>query len=572
MTKPTRPLLGFLLSFVCLSSVWAVDLKSCKEVYQKNTEEILQAFQPKFDSLQQQYLKSLETLKASAQNQGDLSKTKAAVAESARFQKAKSLPSKSDDAEIPEIKTLQASYVKQFSAWEQDMNAQLGALTAKYGQALDRLQKELVKAGKLDEATAVSEENNRVQTLNKGAVEPAGLTQPVQQQIMVSSQPELSAEAAARGKVRLTKALEEAKRDFIASNDRESAEWVSRLLATADQSTVSFANTLADVRYRLMSQMHLLVQRGALESAVILMNVRYSLNKIVKNDAPDAPIKPNSVRKGGSPGADGLVLYLPFDVSPLDGTTQDKSGAGNHGRVEGAQWIPDGRFGGAYQFRITNLTDRIVVPDSESLGVKYATVAAWIKSQDTDGFWNRIVDKEFRTGFALGLGGGDNKNSFRGKLCFDGNDSSLSSRNAIRDYNWHHVAFTYDGSLCTLYMDGTEVERNRVRRNGPLSLNHWDLCIGNTAVQYPFGTFSAFDGLIDEVRVYNRALSAGEMRALATATTADVSPAAPASGADGGGSKLTAAERIKQAKELLAQGLLTQEDYDKKVKAIVDSL
>jgi hypothetical protein len=38
------------------------------------------------------------------------------------------------------------------------------------------------------------------------------------------------------------------------------------------------------------------------------------------------------------------------------------------------------------------------------------------------------------------------------------------------------------------------------------------------------------------------------------------------------GPEQTAAERIKQAKELLAQGLLSKEDYDKKVKEIVDSL
>ncbi len=168
MPSSMKPMLIFLFSFLFLSSVWAADLKTYQETYRKNSEQILQSFQPKFDGLQQHYQKSLEAFRTTAQNQGDLTKTKAAVTEIERFQTAKSLPAKLDDAEIPEIKTLQASYVKQFSAWEQDMTVQLNTLTTKYEQALDRLQKELVKTGKLDEATAVRQERDRVQTTITG--------------------------------------------------------------------------------------------------------------------------------------------------------------------------------------------------------------------------------------------------------------------------------------------------------------------------------------------------------------------------------------------------------------------
>lgn len=154
-----------------LSTAWAADLNTYRDVYQKESQEILVSFQPRFDGLQQQYQKSLDGLKTAAQKQGDLVKIKAAIAESERFQKEKRLPATLTETEIPEIKALQSAYVKQFTLWERDMTAQLGTLTAKYVQALDRLQKELVKALKLDEATAVQVEKEKAQASIKGYAE-----------------------------------------------------------------------------------------------------------------------------------------------------------------------------------------------------------------------------------------------------------------------------------------------------------------------------------------------------------------------------------------------------------------
>jgi len=127
------------ISALCLSSVWAADLKTFKEVYQKNSEETLQSYQPKFAALQQQYLKSLEALKALAVKQGELLKIKAAKAELERFQQAKSMPPQPEAATLPEIRSLQSAYVKQYNGLEQELTANLGMLTTRYEQALDRL-------------------------------------------------------------------------------------------------------------------------------------------------------------------------------------------------------------------------------------------------------------------------------------------------------------------------------------------------------------------------------------------------------------------------------------------------
>jgi formylglycine-generating enzyme required for sulfatase activity len=149
----------------------AADLKTYKDIYEKNTEEIRGGFQPKFDGLQQQYRKSLEALKASTQSQGDLIKTKAAMAEIDRFQKAKSLPASLDENEIPDIKAIQSAYVTQYNRLEIDMTAQLGLLTSKFEEALERFEKELTKAGKIDAATQTHGEREKAQATIKSYTE-----------------------------------------------------------------------------------------------------------------------------------------------------------------------------------------------------------------------------------------------------------------------------------------------------------------------------------------------------------------------------------------------------------------
>ncbi|MEI7946668.1 MAG: SUMF1/EgtB/PvdO family nonheme iron enzyme [bacterium] len=160
-----------LFALMGLMPVLAADLKTFRDAYEKNSADILQSANPQFADLQQQYKKALEAMKTTVQNQGDLVKTKAVIAEIDRFQKEKSQPATLNEKELPEIKAFQVAYVKQYAKMEIDLTLKLGALTEKYELALDRLQKEMVKAGKLDEATAVSEEREKAKLAIKGYTE-----------------------------------------------------------------------------------------------------------------------------------------------------------------------------------------------------------------------------------------------------------------------------------------------------------------------------------------------------------------------------------------------------------------
>ena len=373
---------------------------------------------------------------------------------------------------------------------------------------------------------------------------------------------------AAKLKERWSKPLTDALLDFQNSNDRESADFVTGILDSLERPNGMSPAALESDLERIKNQVRELVSRGALESAASLNWVQ---TRVSHQPGPSASGPPHPNQKtGGTPGLGGLVLYLPFDKPDENGVVHDASGAGNDGRVYGATWVPDGKFGGAYHFSITNLTDRIVIPNSDTLNPDNITVAAWVKAADRDGFWNRIVDKDYRNAYCLDLGGDYYGKIHRGKLEFETSRGAIeASGRVLNDNKWHHVAAVYDGQTIRCYLDGTG-PNHPVKTPGPLKKSTWDLCIGNSVVDYGTGEFLAFDGLIDEVRIYNRALSADEIKTLATATQAGVD-IAPTPSADNG-AKPDPAERLKKVKALYDQGLINKEDYDKKVKEIMDSL
>ncbi|HEY5233490.1 MAG TPA: LamG-like jellyroll fold domain-containing protein [Verrucomicrobiae bacterium] len=367
-------------------------------------------------------------------------------------------------------------------------------------------------------------------------------------------------------KAKWTKALTEAVQEFQNNNDQESADFVSGILASLDRPGGMAPGALAANGQHMKDRVRQLVRHGALESAAIL---NWEQWRVLNAPGPglSGPANPNH-KIGGTPGSGGLVLYLPFDKPDDNGAVHDESGAGNDGHVFGAQWVSNGKYGGAYQFHITNLTDRIVIPNSDTLNSDNITIAAWIKAADSDGFWNRIADKDFRNAYCLDLGGDYNGKGPRGKLQFETSQGSIGSDRPLNDDQWHHVAACFDGNAVHCYIDGVE-KGHPVKNAGPLKKSTWDLCIGNSVVDYGTGEFLAYDGLIDEVRIYNRALSSAEIKALFNATSADINVATPP---PDNSAKPDAAERLKKVKALYDQGLINKDDYDKKVKEIMDSL
>ena len=196
-------------------------------------------------------------------------------------------------------------------------------------------------------------------------------------------------------------------------------------------------------------------------------------------------------------------LVAAFDFSEGTGTTTvDRSGAGNAGTIAGATWVTTGRYGHALSFDGVN--DWVTVSDSNSLDLATGmTLEAWVYPTALSG-WRTAILKETVGGLAYALYVHDNAPRPAVWANIGGADQTAIGTASLPLNVWTHVAATYDGATLRLYVNGVQV--GTLARSGSLAVSTRVLRIGGNAV---WGEY--FRGRIDEVRVYNRALSQGEI-------------------------------------------------------------
>ncbi|HEX6667758.1 MAG TPA: LamG-like jellyroll fold domain-containing protein [Solirubrobacterales bacterium] len=201
------------------------------------------------------------------------------------------------------------------------------------------------------------------------------------------------------------------------------------------------------------------------------------------------------------PSPPGLVLGYGFEET--SGTTAtDTSTAKNNGTLNGATSTPSGKFGRALSFDGTN--DRVDVPDANSLDLTNGmTLEAWVKPTTNTGYRTALMKER----------GGDLVYSLyasNGAVpkfeSFTTGENAATSGSGLALNAWTHLTATYDGATMRLYANGVEVGTKAATGSMPNTTGA--LRIGGNA---PWGEY--FSGLIDEVRVYNRALSASEIEA-----------------------------------------------------------
>ncbi|GAA3607846.1 LamG-like jellyroll fold domain-containing protein [Microlunatus ginsengisoli] len=198
----------------------------------------------------------------------------------------------------------------------------------------------------------------------------------------------------------------------------------------------------------------------------------------------------------------GLVGAWSFDEG-TGSTAFDGSGQGNSGTVNGPTWTAAGKYGGALTFDGVN--DRVDIPDRASLDLTTnLTLSAWVRPT-TLRSWSQAVLKENGNGLSYALyATGETGNRPNGSLSIGGADRYIDATAGLSANTWAHLALTYDGSTMRLYVNGAQVASRAQSGAVPVSAN--PLRIGGNAV---WGEW--FSGQIDEVRVYNRALSATEV-------------------------------------------------------------
>jgi hypothetical protein len=203
----------------------------------------------------------------------------------------------------------------------------------------------------------------------------------------------------------------------------------------------------------------------------------------------------------------GLVAAWGFDEG-FGATANDATGNGHKGTISNAEWQAAGKFGGALLFN--GVDSWVAVDDAQDLDLAGAmTVEAWVMPFDIDGF-ETVVLKERPGGLSYALYA---NNAEQGPgvptgwvQTQAGYDLGAGGTSLLPLHTWSHLATTYDGQEVRLYVNGTLVQSVPVQ--GDLESAADALRIGGNAV---WGEF--FSGLIDEVRVYNRPLSATDILA-----------------------------------------------------------
>jgi hypothetical protein len=212
----------------------------------------------------------------------------------------------------------------------------------------------------------------------------------------------------------------------------------------------------------------------------------------------------------------GLVAWWEFNEG--SGTTAlDSSGNGNHGTIfNGATYVP-GVSGTALQF--DGADDYVEVPHSASLNVgNQITVEFWMKTTYT-GRWVAITKTDGcgSTGWqseqtphipnpsAIGWGVGHGS-------CWTIAGPNVTT--SISDGLWHHVVGTYDRTLgeIKIYADGRleGIVAGSEHQNLPLD-NNEALWFG--APKWASWAGQRYQGVLDEIRIYNRVLSEAEVLA-----------------------------------------------------------
>jgi len=205
-----------------------------------------------------------------------------------------------------------------------------------------------------------------------------------------------------------------------------------------------------------------------------------------------------------------LVLYFSFDDEATDEAT-DHSQYRNNGTIEGSPQPVAGQFGSALMFDATD--DQIIVPTNATLDIETEiTMMLWARpGPNLTADWRNLVGKSptnvlGNTTFSYSIRT-DNSGALRFSLNL-GSWQYVLGPTLVEDI-WYHITGTYDGTQLILYVDGESA--GTTEANGGINVTPDPVCIGNLVNAAGASQNEFWSGVIDEVRIWDRALGADEV-------------------------------------------------------------
>ena len=209
----------------------------------------------------------------------------------------------------------------------------------------------------------------------------------------------------------------------------------------------------------------------------------------------------------------GLAAFYPFSGNALD-----MSGNLNDGIVNGATLAADidGVLDSAYRVFRTGGPGDIEVSHSSSLDVQDFTLITWFNMDAVTDAFSCLIGKDYTTGYAIGISSGGSgvcpapAGVQRGMRVYVGNQAYNFSLSDFACNTWYHVAVTHNNATgdVQLYVNGTLTDSGTIPSVSMIS-NTSILGIGKD------GTYGDhFNGVMDQVHIYNRVLTGGEINAI----------------------------------------------------------
>ena len=232
---------------------------------------------------------------------------------------------------------------------------------------------------------------------------------------------------------------------------------------------------------------------------------------------------------------DGLVAYYPFN-----GNVNDESGNSNDGNPENIVYVPSGVGNGGTAAFLGSQPGEVagaLVPSDESLRMPATghTISGWVKSPDfsvarpSNSYFTLVASQGMPHngaarhqawslqygghGISMQATGGDNAQGGYVHIKFSTTDPATTF---LENDKWHHMVVTYDGSRFSGYINGSPmtVWGNPNISNLTPKFTGRDTGIGMVANRRVDQSLPANNGYIDEIRIYNRGLSAEEVASL----------------------------------------------------------